>query len=333
MTIRVVIGQLQKLDTETASFAHEMGVGGIQFNMLPMPTGKGFWDVDDIVALRRSCEDAGLTLEAIENVPFGFYDKVLTGQPGRDEQLERLCQTIRAVASAEVPILGYHFLPTSVWRTAMVDGRGGAQVSAFDLDQAIARGPMKNYSPIDPSLSLDQDQMWDNYRYFCDAVFPVAEETGLRLALHPDDPPVERLGNIARLFCRPDSFVKAWEMANKSPSWGIDLCLGTVSEMVGGAAAVDTMIDIFGPLGRIFYVHFRDVQGSVPHFQECFLGEGNYDPFAVMSRLIAHGFDGFVMDDHVPVVSNDTPGQFRSHAHALGYLQALINACDRSAVT
>ena len=212
----------------------------------------------------------------------------------------------------------------------MVPGRGGCQVSAFDLDEANAHGPMQYYSPIDPMLPLDEEQMWENYRYYCDAIFPVAEEVGLRMALHPDDPPVEKLGNITRLFRSPENFLKAWEVANKSPSWGLDLCLGTVSEMHGGAETVKTMIDTFGPLGRIFYVHFRDVQGSVPHFQECFIGDGNYDAVDVMRRLLSHGFDGFVIDDHVPVVVGDTTTsfQYRSHAHALGYLQALVAACS-----
>jgi mannonate dehydratase len=331
MTVRVIIGQLQQLEDEIVAFARQMGVGGVQFNMLPKPAGKGYWDTDEIAALRRTCDEAGLVLEAIENFPFGFYDKVLTGQPGRDEQLEKLCHSIRSVASAGVPTLGYHFLPTSVWRTAMVPGRGGSAVSAFDLEHALAQGPMQYHSPIDRSIKVDADEMWENYRYFCDAVFPVAEEVGLRMALHPDDPPVEKLDNIARLFCNPQSFVKAWEMAKKSPAWGIDLCLGTVSEMRGGAETVNTMLDTFGPLGRIFYVHFRDVQGSVPYFQECFLGEGNYDPVDVMRRLVKYGFDGFVMDDHVPVVVGDDAlnFQYRSHAHALGYLQALVAACTR----
>jgi mannonate dehydratase len=97
--------------------------------------------------------------------------------------------------------------------------------------------------------------------------------------------------------------------------------------MEGGAQAVDTMIDIFGPPGRIFYVHFRQVQGTVPHFQECFIGEGNYDPVAVMRRLVDSGFDGFILDDHVPHMVGDPPDRpFRAHAHAVGYLQALVSA-------
>ena len=280
-----------------------------------------------MAVLQRSCHDAGLTLEGIENVPHRCYDKVMTGQDGRDEQLDNLCRTLRAVAAAEVPIFGYHFNPTMVWRTAMVKGRGGAQVSAFDLDDSAAKGSILGPSTSYPELSLAAERMWDNYRYFADVVFPLAESLGLRLALHPDDPPVEHYGNVPHLFWRPENFEKAWEVAHRSTAWGLDLCLGTVSEMDGGPLAVDAMIDKFGPTGRIFYVHFRQVQGTVPHFQECFIGEGNYDPVTVMRRLADSGFDGFILDDHVPHMVGDPPDRpFRAHAHAIGYLQALVSA-------
>lgn len=323
MSVRVNIGQLRDLDAETAAFARQLGVEGIQFNTPDLPGDKGFWEVDDLVALRRRCADAGLRLEALENVPMAFYDKVLTGAPGRDEQLENLARTIRNLAAAEIPMLGYHFMPTFVWRTAVVPGRGGARVTAF-READVAAGNLVDYPQVDPGLRIDAEQMWDNYRVFCDAVFPVAEEVGVRLALHPDDPPVEAIGGVARLFNHPENFRTAYDIAQRSEAWGLDLCLGTTSEMVGGAAAVEEMISYFVPRGRVFYVHFRDVQGTVPEFQECFLGEGNYHPPTVMRRLIDLGFDGFLLDDHVPHIAGDTDWGHRARAHAIGYMQALL---------
>ena len=125
------------------------------------------------------------------------------------------------------------------------------------------------------------------------------------MALHPDDPPVDAaLGGAARIFTSPVHLARALDQAHGSPAWGLNLCLGSVSEM-GGQAAVDEVIDTFGPAGRICYVHFRDVAGQVPAFAECFLGEGNFDPVAVIRRLDAVGFDGFLIDDHVPAVEGD----------------------------
>ena len=127
---------------------------------------------------------------------------------------------------------------------------------------------------------LDDDAMWANYEYFIKAVIPVAEEAGVRLCLHPDDPPVPTLGGIARLFRSIDGLRRGREIAS-SPAWALDLCLGTVSEM-GGEAAVLEALETFGPSGDIAYLHMRDVKGTVPAFHECFIGEGNYDPAEVV---------------------------------------------------
>jgi len=152
--------------------------------------------------------------------------------------------------------------------------------------------------------------------------------------VHPDDPPVESVGGVARILSSPEGLERAYEVSRGSPAWGLDLCLGTVSEMAG-QQSVNRVIDFFGPKGRIFYIHFRDVQGTVPRFKESFLGEGNYDPAAVLRRLIDVGFDGFMIDDHVPAMigDEDTWAETasaaycsRGRAHAIGYLQGLLNA-------
>lgn len=169
--------------------------------------------------------------------------------------------------------------------------------------------------------------MWDNYQYFLDAVLPVADEVGVRLALHPDDPPLaEPLGGAVRIFRSPAALVEACHRAKGSPAWGLNFCIGTVSEMAG-EQSVNEVIDALAPLGRIFYVHFRDVRSTVPHFSECFLGEGNLNPARVLKRLSNSGFDGFVIDDHVPAMLGDvdTWGDTssaaycsRGRAHAIG---------------
>ena len=117
-------------------------------------------------------------------------------------------------------------------------------------------------------------------------------------------------------------------MVGRSEAWSLDLCLGCCSEMVGGAANVEAMIRHFGPKGRIAYVHFRDVQGTMPSFQECFIGEGNFDALATMRFLRDVGFDGFLIDDHVPRMIDDTPYCHRGRAHAVGYMQGMLTALN-----
>jgi mannonate dehydratase len=231
-------------------------------------------------------------------------------------------------------------MPNSVWTTGRGAIRGGAVARQFDMavveasvdDLDVLRSFMPTtlgrassmplFGRDDPVIT--EEQMWANYEYFIRAVLPVAEDEGIRLALHPDDPPVPMLGGVARLFYRPWSFKHAYELAGGSQAWSLDLCLGCCSEMTGGKANLVEMIEYFAPKGAIAYIHFRDVQGTVPNFTECFIGDGNYDPAEVMVLLAKNGFDGFLLDDHVPKMDDDSDWSHRGRAHAIGYMQGLI---------
>ncbi len=345
--IRVAVGQFNELTEEKLDFAAQIGAAGIQLNTPKLP-GDARWEERDLRGLVEKANAHGLALEAIENVPVHFYDKAMLGLPGRDEQIENYCATVRAVGAAGIPILGYHFMPNSVWRTErMAPGRGGAGCTQFDMavvENLSGRAELSRFLPTalgrQEAMPLREgddiitaEQMWANYEYFIKAVLPVAEQAGVKLALHPDDPPVPMLGGVARLFWEPAGFKRAWEMSAGNPAWGLDLCLGCCSEMTGGAARVREMIEFFGPKGRIFYVHFRDVQGTVPNFTECFIGEGNFDPAEAMALLRKNGFTGFMLDDHVPHMSGDTDWNHRGRAHAIGYMQGLLRMGDRLALT
>ena len=341
--MRIAIGQFNELTEEKLIFARQLGVDGVQMNT-PLLPGERRWEEADLANLRAWAEEHGLRFEAIENVPIHFYDKAMLGQPGRDEQIEHYQATIRNVGRAGIPILGYHFMPNSVWRTSRTTpGRGGAHVTSFDmaLVESTAGGGQRAFvakrdervesvfveEEVGANL-VTEDRMWANYEYFMRAVLPVAKEVGIKLALHPDDPPVETLGGVARLFRNVEGFKRAEAIAEASgagEAWGLDLCLGCCSEMPGGPANVAAMIEHFGPRGKILYVHFRDVQGTVPTFQECFIGEGNYDAARTMLSLKRNGFTGFLLDDHVPHMIDDTPWAHRGRAHAIGYMQGLLD--------
>lgn len=342
--IRISLGHVDSYDERSAIFGRQLGLRSVQLHLPDnLPRDGGHWRTEDLRALRERCEADGLRLEGLENVPVPWFDQVLRGLPGRDEQLEHYCSTLRNMAEAGIDLLGYNFMVTYVWRTSMAaPGRGGALVTAFDLadvdgGNALAAYKLTPDEPVDPAgfSPLSATDLWANHQYFLDAVLPVAEEVGVRIALHPDDPPVDvPLGGAARIFTSPEALVQAYESAGGSPAWGLNLCLGTVSEM-GGQAAAERVIDFFGPRGAIAYVHFRDVVGTVPAFREGFLGEGNLDVPAVIRRLVHTGFDGFLIDDHVPAMIGDldTWGDTsseaycsRARAHAIGYLQGVLEA-------
>lgn len=326
--MRVAAGQFLEVHDETMRYIKQLGVESVQINTPKLP-GDCRWEYEDLLRLRQQIESYGLELEAIENVPIKFYDKIMLGLPGRDEQIEHYQAIIRHAGRAGIPLLGHHFMPNFVWRTSLdAPGRGGARVTAFDMADAARGINLIDYEANRDGAIEDEEHMWRNYEYFLRAVIPVAEAANVKLALHPDDPPVEMLDGVARLFYKVDNFKRAMELAD-SDHWGLNLCLGCCSEMVRGASNVMEMIDYFGPLGKIFYVHFRDVQGTVPSFRECFLGEGNYDPAEVVIRLKRAGFTGFLLDDHVPLVAGDTPWGHRARGHAIGYMQGLLAMAER----
>jgi mannonate dehydratase len=339
MSIRLSLGHVDEYDARTATFARQLGLAGVQLHTPNLLRGEaGFWSLPELQALRERCDADGLRIDGLENVPLAHFWRIQRGLPGRDEQIDNYCTTLRNLAAVGIDLLGYNFLPTYVWRTSMDQaGRGGAKVTSFDLADIGQGNALSGYrlSPTEPlSEPLTAEDMWSNHLYFLNAVLPVAEQVGVRLALHPDDPPVDApLGGAERIFTTPAALLVARQQARCSPSWGLNFCLGTVSEM-GGEAAINEVIDTLGVAGAIFYVHFRDVQGTVPRFTECFLGEGNFNPARVIRRLRDVGFDGFLIDDHVPAMVGDpdtwgdtSPEAYcsRGRAHAIGYLQGVLN--------
>lgn len=327
LPMRLGLGQFSDITGERLTFIRQLGVVDVLLNTPTLP-GETYWEYEDLLGLRTRIEDAGLRLAAIENVPLSFYDKAMLGLPGRDEQIRHMMTTIRNLGRAGIPILGYHWMPNGVWRTGVSStGPGGARVSSFDLEAARS-------APLTHGREFALEEMWDAYAYFMSAVLGAAQEAGVRLALHPDDPPVESLGGIPRLFRNFAGFQRAMELAD-SPMHGLDFCVGSWSAMETDVLGA---LRSFGERGKIVYVHFRDVQGVVPRFQECFLNQGNCDMLAVMRTLKEVGFSGFVIPDHVPYLIEDRPwrdqdgtsnaGGYLGRAHAIGYMSALLDVVN-----
>ncbi len=329
LPMRVGLGQFQAITPSRLQFIKQCGCDDFQLNTPSLP-GHERWEYEDLARLVDRAVEAGLRLIAIENVPRRFYDRIMLGQPGRELQLANMIHTVQNVARAGIPILGYAFMPAGVWRTSQdAPVRGGARATAFDLAAARASGPgdQSSYAiwagaPIDREYS--EQEIWENYCWFLERILPACEEAGLRLALHPDDPPVPSLGGVGRVFRNFENFRRAMETFD-SPMHGLDFCHGCWSEMRAGEGVIDA-IRHFGERQKIFYVHFRDVQGAVEDFTECYLGDGNCDPVETVRALKQVGFRGFILPDHVPRMVGDGEWCHRGRAWTVGYIQGLIAA-------
>ncbi|MDP6668225.1 MAG: mannonate dehydratase, partial [Dehalococcoidia bacterium] len=208
---------------ESLSYARQFGATDIVAGTGGLPSYNGTWALQDLVKLRLSVEQYGLKLSAIENVPIEFYDHVMLGGPKRDEQIDNMITTIRNMGRAGIPIFGYHWMPSMVWRSPPVRIRGGAVATAFNYEDA-------KRMPLTHGREYGDDEMWANLEYWIKIITPVAEEAGIQLGIHPCDPPVEQLGGIAQLFRSYDNYRRYLDIY-PSDNCGIEFCQGTVSEM------------------------------------------------------------------------------------------------------
>ena len=332
--MKVALGIYSTVSEEHLTFAKQLGVNHIVMHQ-PSLGGDGYLEFLDLLRLRKRIESAGLTLAAIENIPRTYYRKIQLGLPGRDKQIENWCKTLRNMGKAGIPVLGYDWNLVGVWRTTSSSGRGGVCVTSFDY-KLVKDTPRPAFDSsgyeIPPEAGLISEQeMWDNYTYFLRKVIPVAEETKVKMALHPDDPPVPTLGGTTRIFRSIDALKRVIEIVPSNYN-GIEFCQGTIAEM--GNDVLEA-IRYFGEKGKIFYVHFRNIKGVVPKFDETFIDEGKVDMFKAMRIYKETGFKGVMRPDHFPVITNDIPWADNpeepghvSLAFAIGYMKALIRAVN-----
>ena len=321
LKMRVGLGQFNEINGELLAFIKQVGVDDFLMNTPKLP-GDARWEYEDLLSLKNKADKADLRLMALENVPISFYDKIMLGLDGREDQLQNMIHTVRNMGRAKIPILGYHWIPNGVWRTPkMATLRGGAQSTRF------TQADHDNEPPTHGRI-YGHDEMWSNYCWYIERLLPVAEESNVRLALHPDDPPTANtLGGIARICSSFDDFKRNMSVFD-SPHHGLDFCMGCWSEM-GGNNSVLEAIEYFQSRKKIFYIHFRDVVGSVDNFHETFIDCGQVDTFEVVKLLHRLDFKGFMITDHVPKIEGDTAWGHRGRAHCIGFMQALIQAVEK----
>lgn len=251
--------------------------------------------------------------------------RIQLGQPGRDQDIEKFQTFVRDLGRLGIPVANIDFHPGNTYTTAEVKGPRGYTAREFDLSDFRAKVEKQRYE-----REYSADEIWTNYTYFIKAALPVAEQANVKLALHPDDPPLTKMNGVAKIFTHYDGYHRAEQIAGNSRNWGLTFCIGTWSE--GGnrmGKDVFEMIRDFGGRGKIIDVHFRNVSSPLPHFVETFPDDGYQDMYRVMKTLREVGFSGSAVPDHVPQLVGDSTIRRAGTAYCIAYMRALLRRANQ----
>ena len=298
---------------------------GVNDVVTTLPTagvdGTTTWSVETLGAMVDTYGAHGLRVAAIEEDDTPPLNRARLGKPGADEEIEIYCQLIRNMGQVGIPVLCYNWMAVIGWqRTSFaVPARGGALVSGFDAsDPATAEETEAGIVP--------EEHLWSTLATFLERVVPVAEASGVRLAMHPDDPPLSPMRGVGRIMSSAENFQRLIDTID-SPANAITFCQGNFALM---GTDLPALIRHFGAQERIAFGHFRDVEGDVSDFVETFHDNGPTDMLACMRAWSDIGFDGALRPDHVPTLAgemNDQPGYARlARLFAVGYMVGLREA-------
>ncbi len=290
------------------------------------------WTLTELIELRHHVEAGGLKLEAIENFDPAHWHDILLDGPKRALHIENVKTIIRRMGQAGIPLMGYNFSIAGVsGRTKGTYARGGAPSVGMEgpYDLPMPHGMVWNmvYDPKAPAGTIPAatpGQLWSRLERFLNEVLPVAEEAGVRLALHPDDPPMPTVRGQPRLVYQPHLYQKVIEL-NPSPANQLEFCVGSLAEMTEGN--IYEVVDQYSRQHRLGYVHLRNVRDKVPHYKETFIDDGEVDILRVLGILKRNGFDGVVIPDHAPQMSCAAPWH-AGMAYAMGFIRAGLKSFE-----
>jgi len=290
------------------------------------------WTVEEMVKIKEDLAKYDLVLEGIENFDPAHWHDILLDGPQRDRHIENVKTIIQNVGKAGIPVFGYNFSLAGVTgRIIENSARGTATSVGLNgkndiLEEPIPKGMIWNMiydqnaeEGFQPEIT--HENLWDKLKRFLEEVIPVAEEAGVIIAAHPDDPPLEFVRKQPRLVYQPEMYQRLIDLYPSSSNQ-LEFCLGTLAEMSEGDIYEAT--DKYTKQNKVAYIHFRNVKGKVPYYKETFIDEGDIDMKRIIEILKKNHFEGVLIPDHTPQMSCKAPWH-AGMAFAMGYMKALLS--------
>jgi mannonate dehydratase len=276
--------------------------------------------VDTLAKIRAGFEAQGLKVAGVESHPVPA-EKIKLGLAGRDEEIENYRAAVEALGKVGIPMVCYNFMAGLGWyRTSTSEHeRGGALTTEFDSAAAEKQG-------LTQWGRVSEEKIWENIEYFLKAIIPVAERAGVKMALHPDDPPISPLRGIGRILTSAANYRRVMELV-PSPVNGITFCQANFKAM---GEDIEALAREWCSQKKIFFVHFRDITGTREHFRETFHDNGPTDMARMLEIYYDSGFEGPIRPDHAPTLegeANDRPGYaVEGKILAIGYMKGILDA-------
>jgi mannonate dehydratase len=305
-------------DADHVNYLKQMGIEYVEARI---PVAE--YTFENLVAIKRKVEDSGLKLfEIMLSDKYNSREFTLA-RPDRDKDIALFQSFLKDLGKAGIDATTYAWNTVGQGASTGSTMTRGCRTRLFEYDKTVKTPPAGE-------RAYSEEEMWDNYEYFIKRVLPVAEDAGVRLQLHPNDPPVD-YGGVARIFKSRKAFRRALEIANYSPYSGFLMCIGCWGEMVGPEGKGEDIVGAiheFGSRGHIFQIHYRNISSPGPSFHETFPDNGYMNMYKIMRALGEVNYNGMVVPDHVPSCGNNALANRAGEAYIFGYIRAMIQAVN-----
>jgi len=338
MQVPVIFADNAQTTDAELQLIREMGITNVDLNFgLAQCSEQGVRDI--LARLARF----GLVAGNLSCMPLQKNPSIILGRDDRDEHIERFRDLVRIAAAVGVPVVSVAWQPNGILRT----GRAACELSHGGLTGYVEQAEVEA-RPAANGREYSADEIWDNFAYFLERTVPLCEELGVRMALHPNDPPIPSLAGAASLIWRTSDYNRAFALAGESPALAMKMCVGCWLE--GGEAFGNLMDDIadFTRRNKIAVVHFRNVSATLPNFTETLAEDGYANMYRIMRRFVECGYEGLMSVDHVfsDAAQNEGRGTDRPgyvivaldqdatsnptmrYAYPTGYAKGLLHAAE-----